>query len=393
MLSVQEGPLPPAPAGDRLRRLLFLLIALLLAGCAGRRPAVQGPLHEGPKRSVQPEALRIVGGVDALTGLDGYDAADLFRLGYEAYEAEDYARGRALYERLLAEFPESPDALTARWNAALCAEKVGDLEAAQAGFGLYADAVVDPVEATVARIRRARVLHRLGRYQDSVPMLEAALGQTGLDREQRWEARMLRAIARADAGEFTLSESILDGVRREIRRDTLQTGERHPYPAAMVWVMAGDLYRIKAAREPVDMVDDLPGLDRALQRKAQLLLEARQHYKRALQQRIAAWSGAAALGLGVVYEDFRRDLLAAPVPSDFDEEHAAVYTQLLEQRTRAFLEKAATDYREVLGMADRLELEPAWRDVVQDALNRCEEQLGLDRQANVRPAPPGPGGG
>ena len=203
---------------------------------------------------------------------------------------------------------------------------------------------------------------------------------------------MLRALARAAAGEFTIAESILDGIRREIRRHTLQERERHPYPAAMVWVMAGDLYRLRAAQESVSMVDDIAALDRALQEKAQLLLEARQHYKRALKHRVPAWSGAAAFGLGVVYEDFREDLLAAPVPEELDEDLAAVYSQLLEQRTRAFLEKAASDYREVLGMADRLELERAWIDVVQGALVRCEEQLGLDRQAGVRPGAR-PGGG
>lgn len=376
-----------------MRPVFSILPILSLLGCAGLQPAPQGALdHDAPRVSVQPDAMRIVGGVDPLTGLDGYDAADLFALGFAAYEAGDYPRARALYDRLLAEFPESPDALVAQWNAALCAEKLGDLDPAQAGFGAYAEATTDAIEATEAKIRQARLLQRLGRHEESVPGLEAALMQVGLDREQQWEARMLRALARAAAGEFTIAESILDGIRREIRRHTLQERERHPYPAAMVWVMAGDLYRLRAAQESVSMVDDIAALDRALQEKAQLLLEARQHYKRALKHRVPAWSGAAAFGLGVVYEDFREDLLAAPVPEELDEEHAAVYSQLLEQRTRAFLEKAASDYREVLGMADRLELEPAWIDVVQGALVRCEEQLGLDRQAGVRPGAR-PGGG
>ncbi len=377
-----------------MRRLLPLLFVFVLAGCAGRQAAVHGPLDSsGPRTTVSPDALRIVGGVDALTGLDGYDASDLFALAYTAFDAADYARALALYDRLLQEFPESADALTARWNGALCAEKLGELEAAQAGFGAYAAGVADPLEATIARIRQARMLQRMGRYAESVPGLEAALMESGLDQEQRWEARMLRALARAAAGEFTLAESILDGVRREIRRHTLQSHERHPYPAAMVWVMAGDLYRLRAQHQDVAMVDDLPALDRSLQEKAQLLLEARQHYKRALQHRVPAWSGAAAFGLGVVYEDFRSDLLAAPVPDDLDEEHAAVYAQLLEQRTRAFLEKAASDYREVLGMADRLALEPAWIHVVQGALERCEDQLGLGQQAGVRAQLDPPGGG
>lgn len=375
-------------------RSSLLILLLLASGCAGVRAPVQGPLdHDAPKISVTPDAMRIVGGVDALTGLDGYDATDLFRLGFEAFEERDYPRAGALYGRLLDEFPESEDALTARWNAALCAEKLGDLEPAQEGFGQYADAVEDPVEVAEARIRQARLLQRLGRWEESVPGLELALSEPGLDLELRWETRMLRALARAAAGEFTIAESILDHVRREIRRHTLQERERHPYPAAMVWVMAGDLYRLRADDHAIDMVDDLSVLDRALQEKAQLLLEARQHYKRALRHRVPAWSGAAAFGLGVVYEEFRHDMLEAPVPSDFDAEHAAVYRDLLEDRTRAFLERAASDYREVLGMADELELEPAWVAVVEEALQRCEDQLGLDRTAEtlISGSPPGDG--
>jgi tetratricopeptide (TPR) repeat protein len=367
-----------------VRPVLSLLVVVLLAGCTAQRPGPRGPVDDdAPKISVQPDAMRIVGGVDELTGLDGYDATDLFRLGFEAYEARGFPRALALYDRLLEEFPESPDALTATWNGALCAEKLGLLEAAADGFGAYADRIEDKLEVSEARIRQARMLIRLDRHADAVPGLEAALMQTGLDQEQVWEARMLRAITRAAAGEFTIAESILDGIRREIRRHTLQEQERHPYPAAMVWVMAGDLYRLRADAEAVDAVDDLAALDRALQEKAKLLLEARQHYKRALRHRVSAWSGAAAYGLGVVYEDFRADLLDAPVPAGLDEEHAAVYRDLLEQRTRAFLEKAAADYREVLAMSERLELEPAWVDVVETALHRCEEQLGLGQQAEV----------
>jgi hypothetical protein len=142
-------------------------------------------------------------------------------------------------------------------------------------------------------------------------------------------------------------------------------------------------------------MEDLDLLDRRLGEKAGYLLEARHHLKRSLLHRVSVWSGPAALALGAVYEDFRADLLAAPRPDSLDEEAGEVYDEVLADRTRQFLEKAAVDYREVLRLAESLLLEQAWVDAIQDALDRCERELVTGITAQIGPRqradPPGDG--
>jgi tetratricopeptide (TPR) repeat protein len=376
--------------------LILLALVITTSGCAHMRTHL--PTPEGdPKPPVFADPMRIVGGEDPLTGLDGYDADDLFRLGYEAFEVGDLARAVALYERLLDEFPEHRDCTPATWNLALGREKLGDIPGAIDAYAAYAVGVEEasPLEAGQARIRQATLLQHLGLFVESKSPLALAEPVEELEPHERWEIRILQAMALADEGDFDHAEIDLNRVRREIRRTTLREGELFPYQSAMVWFEAGQLYRMRSTAIGLEEVDDLAVLDAELGEKARLLLEARQHFKRSLTHRVAAWSGPAALALGAVYEDFRADLLSAPRPSELSDEAAEVYDDLLERQTRQFLEKAAVDYREVLRLGTILRLEAAWVEAVEDALHRCEEELGTGATAEVSSPkavhPPGDG--
>ncbi len=387
----ERGRAAPATKREPMPRT-FLIALLLVTGCVhARGPA---PVHEvDPKPPLHIQPLVITSGGDDLTGLDGYDGDDLFRLGYEAYETGDYERSAALYARMLDEFPDHPDCVPATWNLALASEKMGALDDAAEGYEDYA-ALAEPtsdLDAALARIRAATLLHHLGEFARSSQPLALAAGSEELEVQERWEIRVLEAMVRASEGEFDDAESELNRIRREIKRTSLRANELYPYQSAMVWYQAGKLYRMRAEAVVLDDVDDLEQLDADLGEKAALLLEARQHLKRCLTHRIAAWSGPAALALGAVYEDFRRDLLAAPRPSDLDEEQSEVYDQVLADRTRQFLEKAVIDYRDVLRLAGTLRMEEAWIQTVQEALDRCEREL--DRGIAVNPPDPTPEGG
>jgi tetratricopeptide (TPR) repeat protein len=348
------------------------------ADAVERRAAPTAP--QARRLVIEPDALAIHAGDDPLTGLDAYDARDLFRLAWEAYERSQPGRARALYERLLAEFPGHELAAPSYWNLALCAEAQGDFDAAQDALGVHASQVEsrDAVEAAESRIRRALLLQRLGRFADSVPDLDSAAAVESLAEPERWEARILRELARGVVdGSWDFAEERLDSIRREIRRRSAETGERYPYPSAMLWNQSGELFRLHARSLRIDAVDDLATLDGLIGEKATLLLEARQCYKRSLAHRVAAWSGPSSLALGSTYEDFRADLLSAPRPAELSAEAGEVYDRMLRERTRQFLEAAVADYRAVLRSRESLLLEDAWVLAVSDALARCEAELGV----------------
>ncbi|MEE2830107.1 MAG: hypothetical protein VX498_13030, partial [Myxococcota bacterium] len=233
----------------------------------------------------------------------------------------------------------------------------------------------EPGEAARGRLRLAILLQRQERYQELSTVLDAAEAFEGFDGTETWELRALRAIALGAEGSFRVSESELNRVRSEIRHHSRRTGDLFPYQAAMVWYFAGELDRMQARSIVLDSVDDLELLDRQIGEKADLLMDARQRFKRTLEHGEPTWSGPAALALGGVYEDFRADLLAAPAPSDLEPDVREVYESLLRERTQQFLGAAVKDYRSVLELARFLDLEPPWIAAVSGALERCEEAL------------------
>ena len=367
--------------------VLVLLSVLLLSGCLHVRggPAVPG-VDPKPALFIQP--MHVVGGGDDLTGLDGYDGDDLFQLGFEAYRDGDFERASALYGRMLIEFPDHPDSLPATWNLALASEKMGALDEAVQSYSDYAT-LAEPtsgLDAALSWIRAATLLQHLGEFAASGVPLALASPTEELEVQERWEVRILQAMVLASEGDFERAESDLNRVRREIKRTSLRENERFPYQSAMVWYQAGQLYRMRAEAIVLDDVDDVAQLDADLGEKAGLLLESRQHLKRCLTHRVAAWSGPAALALGAVYEDFRADLLSAPRPGSLDEEHSVVYDRVLSERTHQFLEKAAVDYKEVLRLSGVLRMEDAWIGAVQEALDRCQEELEPGVSADVSPS-------
>lgn len=372
-----------------VHRLSLLLAFLLLApGCAHVRSS-SGVGDLSPRAPVTFQPIRIMEGTDELTGLDSYDGDDLFQLGYQAFEAGDHRRSAELYERMLEQFPEHPDCTAATWNLALAHEKIGRLDEASAGLAAYARLVegTAPSDAARARVRQAVLLQHQERFAESADAVASIPEEAELLPEEVWEVGILQAMVDAAMGELDDAEDDLDRIRRDIKRTTRQLGERFPYQSAMVWYSAGQLYRMRAASVLLDQADDVEALDRDLGRKASYLLEARQHLKRSLRHGVSTWSGPAAFALGAVYEDFRDDLLAAPRPTGLSAEAGQVYDELLADRTRQFLEKAAIDYREVLSLTQLLRLEDAWIEVIRSALARCEEELQTGFTASAGPLP------
>lgn len=375
-----------------LHRTALLVLVVSLAGCAARTVRPGSQLQDVPTQTAEGltlDVIRIRAGEDPLTGLKGYDADDLFRLGFDAFEAEEFELSGLLYSRLLEEFPAHPNALPALFNLSMAMERQGSLLLAVERLEEYIALVAEgrPQDAAECRVRLAAWLQRLERHDASRGPLQLALAEASLENPERWEAQILSTMLLGHDGDFERASVRLHSIARDIRNTTRKLGERFPYQSAMLWYHAGALYRLRASSIPLDSVDNLDVLRANLDEKARSLLEARQHFKRCLKHLVAEWSGPSALALGGVYEDFRRDLLAAPVPTQMDAEHAVVYRELLSDRTLRFLEKAVADYREVLRSANRFQLQLVWVRAVDSALQRCEKELDLLRLASAESAP------
>ena len=87
--------------------VLCLGIALLACGCA-HKPLVRAPQKGATTLPTKGAGIvldptRIRAGEDPLTDLDGYDAEDLFQLGYDAFTNDDFELSALLYQRMVEE--------------------------------------------------------------------------------------------------------------------------------------------------------------------------------------------------------------------------------------------------------------------------------------------------
>lgn len=373
-----------------MRRALLPLLLLLLTGCVHQRGAVHsgGATADGPRGPRTRVALgdtRIQSDIDALLGTASYDAQDLFQYGLDALDREEPTLARVAFTRVIAEFPASPLSAPARYNLALAAERQGMTLDAARFYGEYADVTegTDAADAAHSRFHQGRLLFEADAFAEAYLPLQKALRADALDLPASWEARIYSARISGKSGQWRVAEGELSSIRRTIRRTTRTTGERFPWHSAMVWFHAGELYRDRAEAQTLLDVDDLFAARRWLDDTAMWFLEARRCYKRVLEHRLVEWSGPSGLALGRINEDFRATMLAADTPTALDADATAVYLDLLQEQTDAFLEKAIEDYRWLLRDARTLRIEGPWVEELRMALRRVEGQLDRPGSATV----------
>jgi hypothetical protein len=373
-----------------MRSAVSVLIALAAACVPPRHSG-----NAGPARVLLGESVHVRSGApDPLLGSSVYSARDLFDAALSRHQQGEHGLARTLWARLVREFPADPLAVLARYDGAVAAEAMGDQEGAASLWLDYALAIdtTEPAGAAEARLDAARNVFAADREAElaaapggrigsgagllaaRVP-LEEALVSGLLDEDERWEARALAARVSARLGDFDAALDKLDDVSRDVRRAAARDGARYGESSAMAWFHAGAVFRERAAALPLRSVDDLEVAKAWLDGKAADLLEARRCWKRVLQHRLPAWSGPASAMLARINEEFRVALLRADVPSGLDEESRAIYVDLLEQNTRAFLEKALDDYRWLVRDAPDLGIEEPFRGALAGELARIEEAL------------------
>lgn len=371
-----------------LRPLLIVLSLTVLGACAARQPTSSNSGERSTIRVVGSD-VRIRAGGDTLTGLDGYDSQDLFEQGLGAYERGEFGIARVLFARLIREFSEDPSVPRAHWNYALAAERQGDALDGVPHLEAFIAAITEsePIEAIEARLHLAKTLQGEGDFAGSLGHLEQLLRRADVETTVRWEIRAHTARAWMEVSRYNEAQWELEAVRGDIRRRSRREGVRHPYHAAMVWYFAGELYRLQGQRAKITSTNDVEAVRSVLDGKANDLLEARHHYKRALQVGRAEWSGPSAKAIGGMMEHFRLSLLTAPEPTDLSPEALAVYRELVEERTRQFLEKAAEDYAWVVRDAERLLIPDRWVEEIRRSLARCRAALEQSPEAVAAESP------
>ena len=136
-------------------------LTFFLQACAGSANGVES--DSSSRADLQMDKVVVRAGDDPLTGLDGYDALQLFRLGNESYEDGDFEVSARLYERLLDEFPESRLTGEAHYNRGLAYERLSRWDDAASAFKHVIQSELSESSRKAAHFRLAFAYSKLTR--------------------------------------------------------------------------------------------------------------------------------------------------------------------------------------------------------------------------------------
>jgi hypothetical protein len=103
-------------------------------------------------------------------------------------------------------------------------------------------------------------------------------------------------------------------------------------------------------------------MDKDLDLKATLLLQAQRSYIETIKYGNPAWASAAGFQVGSLYEELYDSFMRAPIPPELKGEAREIYQEELHKKIRVLLEKSMRWQRENLLMIERLGVNTDWAE-------------------------------
>ncbi len=367
-LGVEAGALP----GRRFGALRGPIALAAVVGCATAPP----PAAEGPRVSMEPFVVRSA--PDPLTGLEGYDAADLFEFGRSSFEAEAYAQAAQLYEKLLAEFPNAALVPLAAYNAGLAYERLEEWPSAVLRFSQALEWAEENGDLHVdAHYNLARAY---GKLEDWKQVADTFWAVRQLDVElapmDELEARVGTGIGLFMQGDVATAEReflrALDFLEKHPRREFLPS----QYFEAQARFYVGEIqardFEGVGLQPPDEVKDWAAWMGKELERKCEILLQAQNRFIRTIRVGHRGWATAAGFRIGALYERLYEQLMAVPVPPELDDAAASIYREELKARVGVLVRKAIRVYEANQSMAERIGERNEWVERTAAALERMK---------------------
>lgn len=329
------------------------------------------------------EETRIVAMRDGTGGyrFDTYSAEDLFRQG-TALQADNHcADAVTRYDRIAEEFPSSRYLSPSLYNAALCLQQTGELEASAAHYYRLVDHLPDSEDARIARLQLTGVLITLERWEEALASANLLLARTDLPSDERLEAMARRAQALFGMRRLDEATTAADdaGVYYRTRRGDEVIVE--PYFAAAAMFVRAESIRARSEAIAIP-AGDVHGQHEALEHRAQLILDAQRAYFDTIRLTDAHWAAAAGYRIGSMYETLYADMTAAPVPPPteaMNDQQLAMYRDAYRAELRSRVEplvRHAIRYWELtLVMVERTGVDTQWAIRTRSELERARTLL------------------
>ncbi|HEY8428283.1 MAG TPA: tetratricopeptide repeat protein, partial [Sandaracinaceae bacterium] len=292
------------------RTLAFAALVLAACGGAPARPAT-------PRQSevIAMEEMRIVAARrDGELVFDSYDAGQLFERGTALLnEGRCREAVERYYDRLAREFPTSRYVAPALYNAGLCLQEGGELEASVPYYQRVIERAAATRDGKHASFQLAQVLVALERWEDALTLSERILLREDLSSAERLEGMARRAQALLGLDRLDEAERQARDALSYFRTRQGDDAIADPYFAAAANFVLAETMRVRSERIEVPAADALTQHE-VLDRRARLILDAQREYFSTIRFADAHWAAASGYRIGSMYDGLWHAMMEAPIP-------------------------------------------------------------------------------
>jgi tetratricopeptide (TPR) repeat protein len=333
-------------------------MVLSVVACAGRTPAPGNPAAV-VRYEMEPIEIKATQGATGVQ-IESFDAEELFEQAGAALSQKQYDEAARLYDKLLASFPDSPYARPAMYNRGLAFRDKKDWGGAVDAFKALIEKHGSHADAKDGMFQLGACYAELTNWPASAEVFVRLLDRQDLTADDRIEAMARRGFA-----QFNLSD--LDAAEKTFRaalayKQKIENEER----LATDFYLAFSQYHLGQINHQrfrhVNLRLPEAQMDKDLDLKASLLLQAQRAYIDTIKYGNPAWASAAGFQVGSLYEELYDSFIKAPVPADLRGEARDVYQDELRKKIRVLLEKSVKWYRENLLMIERLGVNTDWAE-------------------------------
>jgi tetratricopeptide (TPR) repeat protein len=330
------------------------------------------------------EPLRFKVGPDGKVVAEFRDPASFFEEADRLFREKKYEEALLLYDRILAAVPPSKYRWPSLYNSGLVLEKLARYEEAVSRYRAAIDLAPKSPDAVDAHFRLGESLGKLKRWREAADLFTQLLLRDDLKPVENFEARVRIGVAHAETGEDDEAErALLRAVRYHAEASRVEPlGD--PALLGQAFFYLGDVARRRMAAHPLRLPQEQ--LEQDLNEKGRLLLASQARYLSAVRTADSNWAPAAGHQLGLVYERFHDDILAAPVPPQLTALEREVYLAELTKKLLPLIRKAVGIYQRNLALSERLGAQSPW---VAQTRERLEKLQRLLERLEKQPPPAG----
>jgi tetratricopeptide (TPR) repeat protein len=339
-----------------------VLVASALLGCA------HGQAPQRQKLDIQQPTI-VTAGPPALVPLLQMDDATLFDAGTRAFQSGDFDKAAQSFDRLWQGFPDSQELLPALWNAALSQERLARYAESLLRLEKYLGYKDEPE----AQFHAAYAEYQLHRLEAAAARLDSLQRRPALKPLLKAQALLQEGVCKIEGGKRSEGELLVRAALEAYGKLDEPVDPALPAQGEF-WLGEGSRGSFKeTAIDPLAMGEEK--LQAALEAKSRFLLEAQEHYLKAIHLGDGEWATAAGFRIGELYESFHDELVQAPAPGGLTPEQRVLYQSELHKKVRNLVTKAIRIYEQTLTQAQESGANNAYRQKTQDALDRLRRLL------------------